>query len=126
MLVTSHPVKNFSRENMIPRGGGAFLNEMDGNLTCMNTDGTMVTEIHWQGKFRGIDFGAIPFRLEVGKTDKLRDSKGRQFWTVMAHGWPYGTCPEGPRRGRTVPWPTLRGTVGTVRFAVDRWMLSGG
>ena len=44
----------------------------------------MVTEIHWQGKFRGIDFSAIPFRLEVGKTDKLKDSKGRQFWTVMA------------------------------------------
>ena len=84
VIVTSHPVKNFSRENMIPRGGGAFLNEMDGNLTCMKVDGTMVTEIHWQGKFRGIDFSAIPFRLEVGKTDKLKDSKGRQFWTVMA------------------------------------------
>ena len=83
VIVTSHPVKNFSRENMIPRGGGAFLNEMDGNLTCMKVDGTMVTEIHWQGKFRGIDFSAIPFRLEVGKTDTLKDSKGRQFWTVM-------------------------------------------
>ena len=84
VIVTSHPVKNFSRENMIPRGGGSFLNEMDGNLTCMKVDGTMVTELHWQGKFRGIDFGAITFRLEVGKTDTLRDSKGRQFWTVMA------------------------------------------
>ena len=84
VIVTSHPVKNFSRENMIPRGGGAFMNEMDGNLTCMKVDGSMVAELHWQGKFRGIDFGAVPFRLEVGKTDKLRDSKGRQFWTVMA------------------------------------------
>ena len=84
VIVTSHPVKSFSRENMIPRGGGAFLNEMDGNLTCMKVDGTMVTELHWQGKFRGIDFSAIPFRLEVGKTDTLKDSKGRQFWTVMA------------------------------------------
>ena len=84
VIVTSHPVKNFSRENMIPRGGGAFLNEMDGNLTCMKVEGTMVTEIHWQGKFRGIDFSAIPFRLEVGKTDTLKDSKGRQFWTVIA------------------------------------------
>ena len=32
----------------------------------------------------GIDFGAIPFRLEVGKTDKLKDSKGRHIWTVIA------------------------------------------
>jgi hypothetical protein len=84
VIVTSHPVKHFSRENMIPRGGGAFLNEMDGNLTCMKVDGTMVTELHWQGKFRGIDFTAIPFRLEVGKTDKLKDSKGRHIWSVIA------------------------------------------
>jgi hypothetical protein len=84
VIVTSHPVKHFSRENMIPRGGGAFLNEMDGNLTCMKVEGTMVTELHWQGKFRGIDFSAIPFCLEVGKTDKLKDSKGRLLWTVVA------------------------------------------
>ena len=84
VLVTCHPVKHFDRENMLPRGGGAFLNEMDGNLTCMKVDGTMVTEVHWAGKFRGIDFAAIPFRLEVGKTDKLKDSKGRLMWTVTA------------------------------------------
>jgi hypothetical protein len=84
IIVTSHPVKNFTHENMIPRGGGAFLNEMDGNLTCMKMDGTMVTELHWCGKFRGIDFNAIPFRLEVGKTEKLKDSKGRLLWTVIA------------------------------------------
>jgi hypothetical protein len=85
VLVTSHPVKNFTRENMLPRGGGAFLNEMDGNLTCMKIDGTMISELHWCGKFRGIDFNAIPFRLEVGKTEKLKDSKGRLIWTVIAH-----------------------------------------
>src|SRR6516165_4993084 len=27
---------------------------------------------------------------------------------------PYGTYPEGPRRGCTVPWRTLRGTGGTL------------
>jgi hypothetical protein len=84
VIVTSHPVKHFNRENMLPRGGGAFLNEMDGNLTCMKVDGTMVTELHWQGKFRGIDFAPISFRLTVGKTDKLKDSKGRLLWTVTA------------------------------------------
>jgi hypothetical protein len=85
IIVTSHPVKNFTRENMLPRGGGAFLNEMDGNLTCMKVEGTMISELHWCGKFRGIDFNAIPFRLEVGKTEKLKDSKGRLIWTVIAH-----------------------------------------
>jgi integrase len=58
--------------------------EMDGNLTCMKHDGVMVTEVHWQGKFRGPDFAAIPFLLQVGKTNKLKDSKGRHIWTVTA------------------------------------------
>jgi hypothetical protein len=84
VIVPSHPVKNCSRENMVPRGGGAFLNEMDGNLTCMKVVGIMITELHWCGKIRGVDFNAIPFRLEVGKTEKLKDSKGRPIWTVIA------------------------------------------
>ena len=85
VIVTSHPVKNWTRENMIPRGGVAFLNETDGNLTCMKIDGTMMTELHWCGKFRGPDFSAIPFRLEVGTCGRLKDSKGRDLWTVLAH-----------------------------------------
>ena len=85
VIVTSHPVKNWTRENMIPRGGGAFLNEMDGNLTCMKVEGTMITELHWGGKFRGPEFNAIPFRLEVGTCGKLKDAKGRDVWTVIAH-----------------------------------------
>ena len=85
VIVTSHPVKNWSRENMVPRGGGAFLNEMDGNLTCMKVDGTMVTELHWCGKFRGPDFSSIPFRLEAGTCGRLKDSKGRDLWTVIAY-----------------------------------------
>ena len=33
VVVLSHPVKNASRGNLLPRRGGAFLNELDGNLT---------------------------------------------------------------------------------------------
>jgi hypothetical protein len=34
VLVACHPPKNAPPENLLPRGGGAFLNEMDGNLTA--------------------------------------------------------------------------------------------
>ena len=34
VIVACHPVKNASDDNLIPRGGGAFLNEVDGNLTA--------------------------------------------------------------------------------------------
>jgi hypothetical protein len=69
-------------DNLLPRGGGAFLNEMDGNIVCIRND-TAVT-VTWHGKFRGADFAPILFKLSPGTTDKLKDSKGRQIWTVTA------------------------------------------
>ena len=50
VIANCHPTKNATPEQLIPRGGGAFLNETDGNLTATKTDSTV--ELHWQGKFR--------------------------------------------------------------------------
>ena len=47
VLVCCHPVKNAGGDNLLPRGGGAFLNEVDGNLTSKRDD-TLV-ELHWGG-----------------------------------------------------------------------------
>ena len=33
VLVACHPPKNAGDDNLLPRGGGAFIAEMDGNLT---------------------------------------------------------------------------------------------
>jgi AAA domain/RepB DNA-primase N-terminal domain/Primase C terminal 2 (PriCT-2) len=82
VVVTAHPPKNPNMDNMLPRGGGAFLNEMDGNLVCINNDG--VVTVHWHGKFRGPDFAPILFKLNPGTSDKLKDAKGRLIWTVTA------------------------------------------
>jgi hypothetical protein len=80
VLVTTHPTKNAPPENLLPRGGGAFLNEMDGNLTCVKRE--KIAEVHWLGKFRGPDFAPLSFLLTPGTSDKLKDSKGRLVWTV--------------------------------------------
>jgi hypothetical protein len=45
VLVTCHPVKNPNPENLLPRGGGSFVAEMDGNLVCLKHSGSMVVEI---------------------------------------------------------------------------------
>ena len=82
LLVNSHPVKNAFSDNLLPRGGGAFLNEMDGNLTSAKRDD--LTEFHWQGKFRGPDFAPITFRLVPVTTATLVDSKGREVPTIAA------------------------------------------
>lgn len=82
VLAACHPTKNAGPDNLLPRGGGAFLNEMDGNLTCRKSDS--IVDLHWQGKFRGCDFEPISFQLSTVTSDQLKDSKGRHIPTVMA------------------------------------------
>jgi len=45
IILGTHPVKNAADDNLIPRGGGAFLNEIDGNLTAA-CDESKVVEVH--------------------------------------------------------------------------------
>jgi hypothetical protein len=57
VIANVHPVKNAAPDNLIPAGGGNFLNQVDGNLTAAKNDNT--TELHWQGKFRGVEFAPM-------------------------------------------------------------------
>jgi len=82
VLVLCHPVKNASDDNLIPRGGGSFIAEMDGNLTCRIEDAAV--ELHWQGKFRGPDFPPISFLVHSVTHERLKDTKGRLVPTVVA------------------------------------------
>jgi hypothetical protein len=72
VLVACHPVKNATPDNLLPRGGGAFIAEVDGNLTVSKNES--VSTLHWQGKFRGPDFAPIPFSLHTVTTEALKDS----------------------------------------------------
>jgi RecA-family ATPase len=82
VLVACHPIKNADTNSLQPRGGGAFIAEMDGNLTLSKSDA--VVTLHWQGKFRGPDFEPIPFQLATATTERLKDTKGRKIPTVVA------------------------------------------
>ena len=81
-IINCHPTKNATDDNLIPRGGGAFLNEMDGNLAARKDD--MTVELHWQGKFRGPEFAPMNFVLKTVTHERLKDSKGRLIPTVIA------------------------------------------
>jgi len=65
VLANCHPTKNATRDALLPRGGGAFTNEIDANLTVWS-DGETAT-LHWHKKKRGPDFDPIPFEFH-GKT----------------------------------------------------------
>jgi 5S rRNA maturation endonuclease (ribonuclease M5) len=82
ILVTCHPVKHADHTNLLPRGGGAFLAEVDGNLVAI-LNNTLI-EIDTQGKFRGPEFAPFAFKLQPGKCERLRDTKGRMIWTITA------------------------------------------
>ena len=67
---------------MLPRGGGAFLAEMDGNLTAWKHDEVMV-DLNYT-KMRGPGFEPMTLKLETIRTTRLTDSKGRLLPTVRA------------------------------------------
>ena len=84
ILVTCHPTKTPNMEFLVPRGGGAFLAEVDGNFAAIFDRGTMVTELTTHGKWRGPEFAPFHFQLISGTCRKLQDTKGRSIYTVYA------------------------------------------
>lgn len=84
VMALAHPVKAAGRDNLLPRGGGAFLAEIDANLTLWAEGDRETTTLHWQGKIRGADFQPVTFALApVTLTDKA-DAKGRLLVSVVA------------------------------------------
>jgi hypothetical protein len=81
VIANCHPVKNASSDNLLPAGGGNFLNQVDGNLTAAKTDST--TELHTQGKFRGVEFAPMHFRIKTVTHQNVKDSRGRLIPTVI-------------------------------------------
>ena len=83
VLMLAHPVKHAQADNLLPRGGSAFLNELDGNLTLWSEALGETTRLHWQGKIRGPDFEAINFKYRVVSTGKT-GKNGKPDMTVVA------------------------------------------
>lgn len=84
VVALGHPTKNATRDNLLPRGGSAFLNEVDGNLTLYADEERKTTELSWTGKFRGVNFAPVTFALETGTCDALVDHAGRRIPSVWA------------------------------------------
>ena len=83
VLVLCHPIKHVAEPaQLLPRGGGAFLAEMDGNLTIWKHEDVLV-ELH-HNKIRGPGFEPMIFRLDKFTTATLVDAKGRPLPTVRA------------------------------------------
>jgi hypothetical protein len=84
VIVLAHPTKGAKDINeMVPRGGGAFLNEVDGNIGLARDGATIGAQV--VGKFRGPEFPPLNFTLKVVRDHpRLVDSKGRPIPTIVA------------------------------------------
>jgi hypothetical protein len=83
VVILCHPTKNAQDDNLVPRGGGAFLNEVDGNIALRRDGDTIVAFA--LGKFRGPEFTPINFGLKVIRNHPLLvDTKGRPIPTIIA------------------------------------------
>jgi hypothetical protein len=81
VIANCHPTKNATAENLLPAGGGSFLNEVDGNLTAAKNDLTI--DLHWLGKYRGVEFAPMHFLIKIVTHQDLKDSRGRLIPTVI-------------------------------------------
>jgi AAA domain-containing protein len=82
VVANCHPVKNAAADNLVPAGGGNFLNQVDGNLTVGKKESS--AELHWQGKFRGADFAPLYFQIKTVTHERLKDSLGGLIPTVIS------------------------------------------
>lgn len=80
VVVACHPADKAERAMCKPRGGSAFLNEIDCNLILW-CEGDGVTELHWSVKKRGPDFDPIWFEFAAQEVT-CAGEKSRQVVAV--------------------------------------------
>ena len=83
VIAQTHPTKGANADNLQPRGGGAFLNELDGDLNLWSESLGEVTQLRLGSKLRGPPLNALDFRLESFGTG-LSDETGRAEITIVA------------------------------------------
>ena len=82
VVILCHPTKGaVFEESLLPRGGYAFTNELDTNLTAYS-DGEL-TRLHHL-KIRGATFDPLHFQMLPTPISGMTDNHGRDIFTVCA------------------------------------------
>lgn len=82
VLALMHPTKNAADDDLVPRGGGAFINEVDGNLAVRKKESLLVVSPH--GKYRGDMSVTLRYELDVVRDHPLlKDTRGRPIPSVL-------------------------------------------
>ena len=85
VLVLCHPAKQAQKkDDLQPRGGGAFSASIDGELTLMRTSENNFLELSHRMKFRGPGFDSAYFRLDKQTVEGELDNFFSPVRTVVA------------------------------------------
>lgn len=85
VVAACHPKLGVQRDGLVPRGGGAFLNEIDANLTVWKPEGSDTCELHWHEKLRAPSFDPITFEFRpVRLPERFNDRLGHPVYSVAA------------------------------------------
>ncbi len=76
-LVLMHPTKNAGEDDLVPYGGGAIINELDGNLTVWSAAPYRIK--FWRNKVRGPEFEPRHFQIDKLSCPDIVDIDGRQI-----------------------------------------------
>ncbi len=82
VVVLCHPTKRAGDDDLQPRGGGAFIAEVDGNIAVRKREAVVTAAP--QGKFRGLENWSLSFALKTVYHPRLKDAKQRDIPTVVA------------------------------------------
>lgn len=93
-----HPTKEAAKDNLQPRGGGAFSGSIDGELCAWQSDG--IIEFFHRTKFRGPGFAPVFFKLQPYTLPGVLDNFGQPVQTILAV-----ETDEKPARAPTGKWP---------------------
>ena len=81
VIVPAHPVKGAGKDNLVPYGGGAAMNEIDGNFEGWNDSGIFTINL---GKRRQPDLKPITMEIVGRVLTSLPDNHGNPTPTAVA------------------------------------------
>jgi hypothetical protein len=105
VIACAHPTKGVGKtaspDELMPRGGGAFIAAVDGNLT-LNADADNDVIYLRHNKLRGPGFDKLAFKLDTIETDRIVTEDGERMPTVVARH--IGEDEEIARRDDALVW----------------------
>lgn len=86
VVALMHPKKGATRDDLSPRGGSAFMNDVDGVLGCWAAGDRSTAQLFTGAglKLRGSPFEPLAFALEADTCPDLTDTKDRLVPAVWA------------------------------------------